>query len=177
MQVLAPCDPNEMKFATEWCANESNGPTYMRLGKAGEPILTEKADKFEFGKVRYLCKGSDIAIISYGITVKMAFELKEKFEKEGKSISIISCHTIKPLDKVGILQILVHHKKIIVVEEMIPTGGLSSSVSEIALKNNIFDKLKCFTLKDEFIKFYGNHEQLLSKHNLSAQYIYSNSSE
>ena len=177
MQVLAPCDPNEMKFATEWCANESNGPTYMRLGKAGEPILTEKADKFEFGKVRYLCKGSDIAIISYGITVKMAFELKDKFEKEGKSISIISCHTIKPLDKVGILQILVHHKKIIVVEEMIPTGGLSSSVSEIALKNNIFDKLKCFTLKDEFIKFYGNHEQLLSKHNLSAQYIYSNSSE
>lgn len=177
MQVLAPCDPNEMKFATEWCANESNGPTYMRLGKAGEPILTEKADKFEFGKVRYLCKGSDIAIISYGITVKMAFELKDKFEKEGKSISIISCHTIKPLDKVGILQILVHHKKIIVVEEMVPTGGLSSSVSEIALKNNIFDKLKCFTLKDEFIKFYGNHEQLLSKHNLSAQYIYSNSSE
>ena len=22
MQVLAPCDPNEMKLATEWCANE-----------------------------------------------------------------------------------------------------------------------------------------------------------
>lgn len=177
MQVLAPCDPNEMKLATEWCANESNGPTYMRLGKAGEPTLTEKADKFEFGKVRYLCKGADIAIISYGITVKMAFELKEKFEKKGKSISIISCHTIKPLDKKGILQILIQHKKIIVIEEMIPTGGLSSAVSEIALKNNIFDKLKCFTLKDEFIKFYGNHEQLLSKHNLSAEYIFSNSSE
>ena len=177
MQVLAPCDPNEMKLATEWCANESNGPTYMRLGKAGEPTLTENADKFEFGKVRYLCKGADIAIISYGITVKMAFELKEKFEKKGKSISIISCHTIKPLDKKGILQILIQHKKIIVIEEMIPTGGLSSAVSEIALKNNIFDKLKCFTLKDEFIKFYGNHEQLLSKHNLSAEYIFSNSSE
>ena len=177
MQVLAPCDPNEMKLATEWCANESNGPTYMRLGKAGEPTLTENADKFEFGKVRYLCKGADIAIISYGITVKMAFDLKEKFEKKGKSISIISCHTIKPLDKKGILQILIQHKKIIVIEEMIPTGGLSSAVSEIALKNNIFDKLKCFTLKDEFIKFYGNHEQLLSKHNLSAEYIFSNSSE
>ena len=177
MQVLAPCDPNEMKLATEWCANESNGPTYMRLGKAGEPTLTENADKFEFGKVRYLCKGADIAIISYGITVKMAFDLKEKFEKKGKSISIISCHTIKPLDKKGILQILIQHKKIIVIEEMIPTGGLSSAVSEIALKNNIFDKLKCFTLKDEFIKFYGNHEQLLSKHNLSAEYIFSNSGE
>ena len=51
MQVLAPCDPLEMKEATEWCANKSNSPTYMRLGKAGEPNLTENAvDKFEIGK-------------------------------------------------------------------------------------------------------------------------------
>ena len=52
MQVLAPCDPLEMKEATEWCANKSNSPTYMRLGKAGEPNLTENAvDKFEIGKI------------------------------------------------------------------------------------------------------------------------------
>ena len=28
MQVLAPCDPLEMKEATMWCANQSKSPTY-----------------------------------------------------------------------------------------------------------------------------------------------------
>ena len=31
----------EMKKATKWCATKNTGPVYMRLGKVGEPILTE----------------------------------------------------------------------------------------------------------------------------------------
>ena len=177
MQVMAPCDPDEMRLATEWCANKSQNPTYMRLGKAGEPNLTKNAEKFEFGKIRYLSKGDDFAIISYGVTVKLAFDLKKKLENIGNTVSVISCHTIKPLDKRGILDMLNKHKKIIVLEEMIPTGGLSSMVKEISLANNIMNKLKCFTLKDEFIKFYGTHDELLSKHNLSIDFIINKLSE
>ena len=107
MTVIAPCDPSEMRDATKWCATESNGPVYMRLGKVGEPNITENAiDKFEFGKLRYIKKGNEIAIISYGITVKMALDLSVELEKKRKSVSVISCHTIKPLDKVGIKKIL-----------------------------------------------------------------------
>ena len=48
MTVIAPCDPSEMRDATRWCATKSNGPVYMRLGKVGEPDITENAiDKFE----------------------------------------------------------------------------------------------------------------------------------
>ena len=43
MTVLAPCDPEEMRLATAWCATENTGPVYMRLGKAGEPDLTADA--------------------------------------------------------------------------------------------------------------------------------------
>ena len=69
MNVLAPCDPLEMKEATTWCATKNNGPVYMRLGKVGEPVLTDKAiDSFKFGKIRYLSKGREIAILSYGVT-------------------------------------------------------------------------------------------------------------
>ena len=58
MTVLAPCDPTEMRLATEWCATASTGPVYMRLGKAGEPNLSADAeDPFEIGKARYLKKG------------------------------------------------------------------------------------------------------------------------
>ena len=172
MTVIAPCDPSEMRDATKWCATESNGPVYMRLGKVGEPNITENAiDKFEFGKLRYIKKGNEIAIISYGITVKMALDLSVELEKKRKSVSVISCHTIKPLDKVGIKKILNKYQSVYVLEEHVPHGGLSSRVKEIASDEKTKAELKSFTLKDEFIHFYGNHQELLEKHGLSVKQI------
>jgi transketolase len=173
MTVIAPCDPEEMRLATTWCATESNSPVYMRLGKAGEPDLTANAvDPFEIGKVRYLQKGSDIAIISYGITVAMAVNVANQFEAQGKSVSIISCHTIKPLDQGGIQQILGNHAQVAVIEEHVPHGGLGSRVKEVAWDMNAQCRLDCFSLKDKFIHFYGNHQELLEVHGLSPSAIF-----
>jgi transketolase len=178
MTVLAPCDPAEMRAATQWCATESKGPVYMRLGKAGEPDLTANAiEPFEVGKIRYLKKGKDVAILSYGITVAMAFDIAKQLEAQGKSVSIISCHTIKPLDKEGIIQILANHARVAVVEEHVPHGGLGSRVKEIAWDMGAKCKLDCFSLKDQFIHFYGSYDELLGVHGLSVASISSRLSE
>ena len=172
MTVLAPCDPEEMRLATHWCATESNGPVYMRLGKAGEPDLTANAlEPFQIGKVRYLKRGSDIAILSYGITLAMVFDIAKQLESQGKSVSVLSCHTIKPLDQEGIRQVLASHAQVAVVEEHVPHGGLGSRVKEIAWDMGAQCKLDCFSLKDEFIHFYGSHSELLEVHGLSANAI------
>ena len=172
MQVLAPCDPLEMRDATRWCASQENGPVYMRLGKAGEPIFTDKAiEKFNFGKIRYLKKGKDIAIITYGISMSIAYEVNEKLQASKISASIISCHTIKPLDKNGIIKMLNNHKKIIVIEEQIVNGGLTAKLKQIAYEENKKSHIYGFNLKNEFIKFYGSHKQLLDRHGISARKI------
>ena len=65
MQILAPCDPLECIDATRFCAKDSQGPMYLRIGKAGEPRLTENAvEPFVFGKLRYLRRGIDVCILS-----------------------------------------------------------------------------------------------------------------
>ena len=175
MTVLAPCDPEEMKLATQWCATKSTGPVYMRLGKKGEPIVTKKSvDKFKIGKIRYITKGDDVAIITYGVIISLAIKLKNNLENKGKSVSLISCHTIKPIDESGVLKMLNKHKKIIIIEEHVPHGGLSSRVKEIAFNNKIQKTIKSFTLKDEFIHFYGSYDQLLEKHGLSLNNILKN---
>lgn len=178
MTVLAPCDPEEMRLATTWCATESSAPVYMRLGKAGEPDLTANAIRpFQVGKIRYLKKGSDIAILSYGITVAMAFDIAKQLEAQGKSVSVLSCHTIKPLDQEGVRQVLANHDRVAVVEEHVPHGGLGSRVKEIAWDMGARCRLDCFSLKDEFIHFYGNHEELLNVHGLSVPSICTRLSE
>lgn len=173
MRVMAPCDPEEMKLATRWCATESRGPVYMRLGKAGEPNLTANAiAPFEAGRVRYLRKGRDIAILSYGTTVAMAIRVADRLAADGKSVSVLSCHTIKPLDREGVRQVLASHDRVAVIEEHVPHGGLGSRVKEIAWDAGARCRLDCFSLKDEFIHFYGNHDELLSTHGLSVPAIH-----
>ena len=172
MTVLAPCDPEEMKKAVLWCVKESKGPVYMRMGKAGEPNLTEKAlDPFIVGKIRYIKRGKDVAILSYGLSMDMCIKAAKKIEEKGQTVSIISVHTIKPIDIIGIKEVLNNHKEVLVVEEHIPHGGLGSRVKEIAWDNKVKCELKTLSLKDQFIHFYGTHGELLAKHGLSVETI------
>lgn len=173
MQVIAPCDPAETEAATRFLAAESLHPTYLRLGKAGEPDLTSGAvDPFRFGQLRYIRKGKDTCILSYGPMVKMALDVAEKLESEkGESVSVVSCHTLKPLDTEGVAEALRGHSRVVVIEEMVPHGGLGSRVKEIAWDTGADCALKCFSLKDDFIHVYGDHGDLLDAHGLSVSGI------
>jgi transketolase len=86
-------------------------------------------------------------------------------------VSVISVHTIKPLDVAGIREVLSHHKSVVVLEEHVPHGGLASRVKEVAWDMGATCKLQAVSLKDEFIHFYGSHAELLAEHGLTAQRV------
>ena len=172
MQIVCPCDPLETIEATRWCALESTGPVYLKLGKAGEPRVTENAvEPFVIGKIRYLKRGKDVCILTYGPMIAQSLEVAAALEAEGKSVSVVSVHTLKPLDREGIAKALHDHAKVVVMEENIPHGALASRVKEIAWDSRASCDLKVFTLKDEFIHFYGSHPELLDQHGISAERV------
>lgn len=173
MQVLAPCDPLETIEATRHCAVQERGPVYLKIGKSGEPVLTENAiEKWQFGKIRYLQRGTDVCIMSYGPIMKRGVELARRLEAVGKSVSIVSAHTLKPLDNDGVLEALRTHGQTIVIEEHVPHGGLSSRVKEIAWDGRAETDLQCFTLQDRFTHRYGDYDWLLDEHGLSVDRIF-----
>ena len=172
MQILAPCDPLECIDATRHCATQKKGPVYLRIGKAGEPKVTLNAvEPFVFGKIRYLRRGTDVCILSYGVIMKLAVEVADRLQAEGKSVSVVSCHTLKPLDRAGIEQALRNHKHVIVIEEHAPQGGLAPQTKQIAWDSRAQCRLDTFTLKDEFIHNYGSYEDLLADHGISMDAI------
>jgi transketolase len=171
MQIIAPCDPLECTDATRWCAKQKNGPVYLRIGKAGEPVLTKDAEPWQFGKVRYLRRGSDVCILTYGVITKMAAEVADHLQAQGKSVSLVSVHTMKPLDREGIVEALQRHKQVIVIEEHAPQGGLAPQTKQIAWDIKATCRLDTFTLQDKFIHNYGSYEDLLASHGLSVERI------
>ena len=166
MQIIAPCDPAEVAEATRWCARQKNGPVYLRLGKSGEPDLTKDADPWVFGKLRCLRHGDDVCILSYGVVAKTAVDLADRFAAAGKSAAVYSCHTVKPLDRAGIIEALEHHDHVIVIEENVPQGGLAAQTKQLAWDNRARCRLDTFTLQDRFIHNFGRHSDMLAAHGL-----------
>ncbi|HXF54880.1 MAG TPA: transketolase C-terminal domain-containing protein [Hyphomicrobiaceae bacterium] len=171
MQIIAPCDPAECMEATRWCARQNVGPVYLRIGKAGEPVLTGTAEPWVFGKLRYLRRGRDVCILTHGCIAKLAAEVADRLEARGRSVSLVSAHTLKPLDREGIAEALRHHPSVIVIEEHAPLGGLAAQTKEIAWDVQAGCRLDAFTLQDRFIHNYGSWEDLLDAHGLSVEQI------
>jgi transketolase len=171
MQIVVPCDPLECTDATRWCATQKNGPVYLRLGKAGEPVLTKGAEPWKFGKIRYLRRGTDVCILTYGVITKIAAEIADRLQAQGKSVSLVSVHTMKPLDRDGIADAMKRHKQVIVIEEHAPQGGLAAQAKQIAWDMKATCRLDTFSLQDRFIHNYGSWEQLLESHGISPDRI------
>ena len=174
MSIIAPCDPAETVAATHACI-QVPGPVYLRLGKAGEPDLTSQApEPFQFGKIRFIKKGRDACIISYGPIAKMGVDLAQKFEEAtGRSTAVVSAHTLKPLDRAGIGSILTSYPLVIILEEHSCVGGLGAQVKQIAWDVRASCKLKTFSLQDKFIHFYGSQRELWTAHGLDEGLILS----
>ena len=165
LRVIAPCDPEEARAATKWCVGQQEGPVYLRLGKAGEPVITANATTpFEFGKLRMLREGTDVCILGYGPILKIA---ADRLGQRGVSTGVASVHTLKPLDQEGIARVLGKYRHVIVLEEMVAQGGLGESVKAVAWESGATCKIDCMSLKDEFIHVYGKHEDVLAAHGLT----------
>ncbi len=174
MSVIAPCDPEETKAATQYCVGQTEGPVYLRLGKAGEPILGNAASEpFRFGKIRMLREGRDACVIGYGPILKLGLDAAAALESKGVSVAVASAHTVKPLDREGISKLLARFQRIVVLEEMVPRGGLADQVKAIAWESGARCAIEALSLKHEFVHTYGKHEDLLGAHGLTVDAIIS----
>ena len=172
MRVIAPCDPEEARAAAAWCVAQEEGPVYLRLGKAGEPVISGSAtESFKFGKVRLLREGSDVCILGYGPILKLAMDAAATLGERGTSVAVASVHTLKPLDREGIAALLGRFPKVVTLEEMVPQGGLGNAVKALAWDSGARCEIESMSLKDEFIHLYGKHEEILKAHGLTSDRI------
>ena len=173
MNIIAPCDPNEMEDAVKYCCNNSKGPIYLRIGKAGEKTFVNiSSDRWQFGKIRKIASGKDICILTFGPIIKTAFEIRDKLKSKNLSVEINSCHTLKPFDLNGLKKKFKKFKLIVIIEDHSEIGGLNSIVKTAAQDQSYSGKILNFSLKDEFIHCYGNQDQLLDKHGITSNKVY-----
>lgn len=175
MKVMAPAYVWEAEMATK-ASLTSKGPTYMRLGKSPKEHFEKSNWKFEIGKGFEVKKGDDIVLVSTGNILDVALEAGNAIEKKlGKSVSVISMPSVKPLDNRLILNKAKKAKAFFTLEEHGIIGGLGGAISELFMESSIRPKkFKMFGFPDRFIKDVGGRDFLLSKVGLDAESIVKN---
>ena len=173
LNIIAPCDPLELKEAIKFCINKSKNPIYLRIGKAGEKNYSLNAiKKWKFGQLRQLSSGKDICFLSFGPIIKKAFNISNKLSEKNISSEIYSCHTLKPFDDNGLKKIFKKFKRVVIIEDHSEIGGLASIVKQRAYEFKFTGKIVSYSLKDKFINCFGNQQDLLDKHGINDRNIY-----
>ncbi len=171
-QIIAPCDPFELKQSINFCINFSSRPTYLRIGKTGEKTYQFKeTEKWKFGKIRKIINGKNLCILTFGPIIKLAFKIREECIKKSISAEIYSCHTLKPFDKERIKLLFKKFKSIVIIEDHSEIGGLADIVKKLAFDYKYKGEISSFSLKDKFISCYSNQDDLLKKHGISSTKI------
>jgi transketolase len=148
--IVAPADNFETEQAVRLAA-ETNKPVYMRYGKKAMPFLNEENKTFEFGKGRVLRDGDDLAIIATGETVYPAWLAAKKLEDEhGLKATVVSMHTIKPLDTDLIEKLATNGRPIVTVEEHMVNGGLGEACASLLFQKGFKNKFKIVGIPDEY---------------------------
>lgn len=148
--IVTPADNFETEKATELAA-ESKVPVYLRFGKKVMPSLKkDNSDSFVFGKGRVITEGDDVAIIANGETVYPAVQAASKLQAQGIAATVVSMHTIKPLDTELIKLLVQKCKAIVTVEEHNVNGGLGEAVASFLMQNGLAKPFKIMGIPDEY---------------------------
>ena len=126
MNVYCPSDSYEVSVVLTKILNEGK-PSYLRLGKGGEPVLHQSnlADDFEDGVT--LRSGVDATMIFTGAIGSQVLQAAEMLSSSGIEVEVISFPQVSPI---SVRKIQNSTSTLFTIEEHVTRGGFGSAVLE-----------------------------------------------
>ena len=165
MRVLVPADYAAARAAIRLAAT-TEGPVYVRMGRASVPCVYADDVELEVGKAYVLREDTDVTIIANGVEINEALRAAEQLAEAGVSAEIVDAFSVKPLDTDTILASLAKTGCGVVAEEHSVYGGLCSAVAEACAQARPCP-LEFVAVKDRFGKS-GEFGELLRYFGLDA---------
>lgn len=131
MAIMDAGDAVELEQILEFAAGYK-GPVYIRTNKGKFPVFHDSRYKYEFNKAEILSKGTDVGLITTGLTTFQGIEAVKKLNKDGISVYHLHMPTIKPIDKDAIAECMRETGWIVTAENHSVIGGLGMAVAAVS---------------------------------------------
>ena len=129
MAVTCPADPHEAELLLPQLM-ERRGPAYLRLGRAGEPVIHDGGTPIAVT----LRTGSDVALLATGPILGRALAAADELAEAGISASVVSFPAINPLDEDCIASLAASHRALLTIEEHSAQGGFGSRIADLLME-------------------------------------------
>lgn len=148
MTILETGDATEVESICE-AADSIDGPVWCRVLRGAVPRLFDTP--IRVGEMRVLSEGSDVLIVTAGITTEEAMRARAALINAGVAIRHLHLHTIKPFDAGQLLDHIggVTHG-VVTLENHVTEGGIGSLVAETMADAGIGKRLVRLGLKDTY---------------------------
>lgn len=127
ISIYSPADPRETKEILQ-VINEEEKPTYLRLGKNGEPIIEQRTLRQKIGTAYEIQSGTQLTVLACGPVADNCYRAIKEMDKY-ISIQLLSVPKVQPLD-INYLLDVISSEKILIVEEHVKRGGFASAFFE-----------------------------------------------
>ncbi len=170
MTVLVPGDAEEARKAVV-AAAKTDGPVYIRFGRAATPIFTTSETPFQIGKALTLweCKEPRVAILSTGSLSYTALSVARVLSAESIETIVLHVPTVKPLDTEAILDVARRAGRVVTIEEHQVAGGFGSATAEL-LGEHYPVPMRLLGVRDRFGQS-GSPEELLAHYCLDVPHV------
>ena len=161
----------EVEQITNFMGSNS-GPAYLRLDKSHAGDTSLLGESFEYGKMRTIIQGKDVAVLCCGGILTEGLAAARSLKDKGISTTVVSVPFICPIDVESINKIIGEHKLVITVEEHLRNGGLGSAVLEVCGDSDKFPvKHIRIGLVSKFETVVGTQKYLRTLNGLSSEMI------
>jgi len=165
LSLFSPADPGETEEAVRWLAHNP-GPSYLRLGKAGEPRL-HTIPGSTTGPIRVRAGAPDarVALAATGSVLSVALEAARIIEELGSSVPVFSCSKLKPAER-STFGALWQYPSLITLEEHVSAGGFGSLLRESAPDET---RIRSLTVPDCISSSVGSQDYLRTAAGLTVE--------
>ena len=173
MTIVCPADAEEM---TDFMPHSVDhpGPIYIRLAKGFDPVVTRREFGFTLGQGQVYRQGSDLLLVTTGVTLGVALRVADRLEALGVTVAILHLPTVKPFDAERFLDLAGGVRVVMTLEENSVVGGLGSAAAEL-LSEAGFSTPRGFArvgIPDRFPDGYGSQEKLMARYGIEPESVF-----
>ena len=144
LKICTPATARDMKGLLKSAVRDDNPVLVLEsemLYSTKGMVEDEDVDLLiPFGQASIAREGTDVTIICYAQTVRMALAAAEHLQASGVSAEVLDLRSIKPLDLDAVLRSVAKTHRVVVAEQDRPFCGIGSELC-FQIQHNIFDEL------------------------------------
>lgn len=142
LKIVAPSTPYDAKGLLKAAVRDPDPVIYFEHKKCYQMIEGEVPESdytVPIGKADVKREGSDVTVITYGLTVHFTLQAAEELAEENIDVHVLDLRTLQPLDVEAIMEAVRHTGKVLIIHEDNKTGGVGAEVAALIAEELLFE--------------------------------------